>query len=360
MSSFSVSELKRINAGLCAGICSFNPLDSLHELESSVISLKNKNFDYNLTINYSIKYNQDLNCEVNKILAKNKIVIVCCSGGVDSQTLLHLCAKNPNKKILMALHVNHGLRSDADDEQSLVTSTCELYGVHLWSKKLSGGENVSSIESWARSHRMAFIDEVKTHVKNTYGEEPVFLTAHHAGDQSETVLMRLIRGTGLVGLQGIRDSHTLKPLLSCSKDSFYKYVKKHKIKILEDYTNSDTTIKRNFIRHSLCDTNSSIKDLLFNISINASEYVQLCEKEALKMYPNIAHIFDISQYSYKDCDAVKLRYALNAVYDLKALWTKKRIKTFDRFMYITQKQLILGSFKFIKNKNRLYVKPLQF
>lgn len=358
MTTFSVSELKRINAGLCAGISSFDPLESLNDLELFVTSFKAKSFNYQkpsgVSINKKIKVDSDL---VDNILKRNKIVIVCCSGGVDSQTLLHLCMKNQNKKILMALHVNHGLRSDADLEQKLVESVCELYGVPLWSKKLVPDENISSVESWARSHRMAFMDEVKTHIKNTYGEDPVFLTAHHAGDQSETVLMRLIRGTGLVGLQGIRDSHTLKPLLNCNKDSFYSYTKKHNIKLLEDYTNSDITIKRNFIRSNLQNSCDSINDLLFNISANAFEYVHLCEAHALKLFPNIAHIFDISNY-IDNSDAVKLRYALNARFDLKTLWTTKRIIAFDSFMSSKQSKLILGNYVFNKIKKRLYIKPI--
>ena len=131
--------------------------------------------------------------------------VVAVSGGADSVALLralHACGVS-----LTVAHVNHCLRgSDSDADEAFVRALCESLGVPCRVKSvdvaaLAAGDN---LESTARGVRYAFFAEVAAEVSAAW-----VATAHTADDQAETVLHRLIRGTGLQGLRGIAASMVL-------------------------------------------------------------------------------------------------------------------------------------------------------
>lgn len=106
----------------------------------------------------------------------------------------------------------------------------------------------TTVEECARNIRRFFLEEVRKKYKAAY-----ILTAHHADDQTETLLYRIAKGTSITGLAGIEETrqYYLRPLLSVSKKDILQYAKKNKVPFGHDETNDDTTIPRNRLRHNI-------------------------------------------------------------------------------------------------------------
>jgi tRNA(Ile)-lysidine synthase len=173
------------------------------------------------------------------------------SGGVDSHVLLHALvdqASDQQKLKLAALHVHHGLSANADDWLLHCESVCMALEVTYVAKRVTL-EAQASIEDAARNARyQAF--------QNVVGEDDVVLLAHHAGDQMETVLFRLLRGSGGKGLSGIpierrlgvSNTRIIRPLLSVPKNAIEDYAQRHQLVWIQDESNLDERFTRNFLR----------------------------------------------------------------------------------------------------------------
>lgn len=192
-----------------------------------------------------------LNTTPELIAAKR--VIIGYSGGLDSTVLLHLCSHDPlfkDKKIL-AVHVHHGLSPNADNWQQHCEQQCQQWQVRLTSRKVNidqhSGESLEKLAREARYQVFAALMQA--------GD--VLLTAHHQDDQAETVLMQLIRGTGIKGLAAmpvIKRFHLgyhLRPLLEASKAQLENYAEQQQLTWIHDESNDNTRFERNFIRHEV-------------------------------------------------------------------------------------------------------------
>jgi len=175
------------------------------------------------------------------------------SGGLDSMCLLHLldawCKERGGQVI--AAHFNHCLRGEAADrDEAFVRETCEAWGIPL---TVGRGEvrdaakrEGLSIEEAARVLRYAFLSRAA----EAEGCSLV-CTAHHADDNAETVLLNLIRGTGLKGLAGMerRRGMLCRPLLDVTRSELEEYAARWSISHIEDETNADPdAAARNFLR----------------------------------------------------------------------------------------------------------------
>ncbi len=175
---------------------------------------------------------------------KNSGFLVAYSGGADSTALLHLFSKHPNVR---AIHINHGLQSQADNWLQHCQQTCDRLGIEL----ITEHANLSNAsENSCRQARYAFFSK---HLNR----HEILITAHHKRDQSETILLKLLRGTGLKGLSGIEKikpfakGYVARPLLDCSIESLMNYLIINTITWIEDTSNEDNNYKRNFIRNKI-------------------------------------------------------------------------------------------------------------
>ncbi|WP_245959059.1 tRNA lysidine(34) synthetase TilS [Marinomonas pollencensis] len=177
------------------------------------------------------------------------------SGGVDSHVLLHALVSVLNveqKAKLTAIHIHHGLSENADRWQQHCQSVCQQLGVKFVSRQVCLASQ-ASLEDAARKARYQVFEEVLS-------QDDVLLMAHHGGDQAETVLFRLLRGTGGKGLSGIPAIRALgkgallRPMLTMSKSSINAYAKHHGLCWVEDESNQDERFTRNFIRHRIVPT----------------------------------------------------------------------------------------------------------
>ncbi len=177
-------------------------------------------------------------------------VLIAVSGGVDSMVLLHLFVRAGIS--VGAAHVNFGLRAEAADEEDHVRQTCvamkiPLFVRHFETRKFAE-DNKLSIQVAARNLRYDFFQEVA----ESEGYNWV-ATAHHINDNLETVLLNLVRGTGIDGLTGIpaKQGRVIRPLLFATRADILEWARENKIPWKEDASNLDDHYHRNLIRNQV-------------------------------------------------------------------------------------------------------------
>lgn len=189
-------------------------------------------------------------------------IVVAVSGGADSIALLHLLielrAKEGLPIRLFAAHLNHGLRGNASDaDEQFVRTASEQLGIECLIERRDVARIASDqgmgIEEAGRKERFAFFERICI----ARGARTVAV-AHHADDQAETILHRILRGTGLRGLAGMSavrplspgsDIRLIRPLLTITRDELRQYLSERQIPFREDESNFDTSLMRNRIRH---------------------------------------------------------------------------------------------------------------
>ena len=232
--------------------------------------------------------------EGNLIQKKDKIV-VGVSGGPDSITLLECLNKYKEKleiEIIVA-HINHLIRKDSTEDEQYVENICKKMNIKCYIKR----ENVLNIaknekigtEEAGRKVRYKFFDEILKKEKANK-----IAIAHNMNDNAETILLNLLRGTGLNGLEGIQPmeyNKYIRPLINISRKEIEEYVEKNKLKPKIDYTNKENIYKRNKIRNELLPylkkINPNIVESLSRLSKIVKEENTYIKKETEKIYDNI-------------------------------------------------------------------------
>ena len=223
--------------------------------------------------------------DLNKILKgtdfeKSRVVGVALSGGRDSVALCHaLLTAGEN---IVAINVEHGIRGERSIADSdFVKDFCEKYGITLYSFSVDvpsyAKEYGYTIEQAARFLRYAKFEEA---IES--GLCDVIALAHHGGDQAETILMRILRGTGTAGLVGMKElrGRYVRPLLHYTRVDIDEYIKANGLSYVEDETNADETYTRNFLRGEIARIKARYKDLeksFERLSKNADEIEEYVE-----------------------------------------------------------------------------------
>lgn len=188
----------------------------------------------------------------NLFSPKDKL-LVAVSGGVDSVVLCELC--NQAGYYFMIAHCNFKLRGEESErDEKFVRELGKNYGVEVLVKEFDtdkyAAENKLSTQEAARNLRYDWFKELINQSTN----KPIhLLTAHHADDNNETVLMNFFRGTGLHGLTGIPASinYIRRPLLSFSKEELLAFAKENKLDFVDDSSNQSSKYTRNFFRNEI-------------------------------------------------------------------------------------------------------------
>lgn len=195
--------------------------------------------------------------ESASLLAKGERLVVAVSGGADSVALLRALVLLSREYgwSLTAAHLNHGIRGgEADRDEAFVHRFCDAQGVRCLSRKLNiraiaAARRGASLEETAREVRYQWLAEVA----RDQGAGKI-ATGHHRDDQAETVLMNLIRGSGIDGLKGIlplRSGLIVRPLLAVDREAILAFLQREGLIFREDATNRDTAFLRNRIRGEL-------------------------------------------------------------------------------------------------------------
>jgi len=197
--------------------------------------------------------------KISGLLSSYKRIVVAFSGGLDSHVLLHLLvisskAKKAKKAKaeITALHINHNVSSNSKKWAKHCQQICKKLDVKYIDKdvKVKSNHGKHSPEEILRNLRYEAFAELLP-------KGGCLLTAHHANDQAETLLLQLFRGAGPKGLAGIpvktkfAKGWLIRPLLNCTRAELLQYAKQHRLKWIEDESNADLKFDRNFVRHQL-------------------------------------------------------------------------------------------------------------
>lgn len=228
---------------------------------------------------------------------RNVHVVLAASGGADSMTLLRamLAVKAECGGVgrLFVVHVDHQLRGDESTaDAEWIAQECESLRVplsvcHCSAEQLASNAHGDGLEAAARSERYRLLTETAERLGARY-----VATGHTFDDQAETVLFRLLRGSGIRGLAGMAPSRPLgqsvtlvRPLLACRRAELLAYLQSLGQLFRDDASNSDRRFTRNRIRHDLLprlrsDYNAEIDAALVRLAEQAFSAQQFIEAEA--------------------------------------------------------------------------------
>ena len=221
--------------------------------------------------------------------ASQSHLLIAFSGGADSVSLLYMMKMLSDAQktpfAVSAFHVNHGIRGEEAKRDALFCSDfCQKHGISLTSMTVDvpslAKESGRSLEEEARMARYRLLAEhIDTHPEITH-----LLTAHHADDQAETVLFRMLRGTSPKGLCGIplmrqfaaktREVPLIRPLLHLTKQQILSYCENNKLSFVIDSTNMTADASRNLLRNILLpaakEINPAFSEALLRLSSSAA------------------------------------------------------------------------------------------
>ena len=232
----------------------------------------------------------------NNLINKGDVIVVGVSGGPDSITLLTCLNKFKDYfeiKIICA-HINHLIRKDSTEDEQYVENVCEKMGIKCYVKRAEvekiAKKKKKGSEEVGRKIRYDFFDEVAR--KENANKIAI---AHNMKDNAETMLLNIIRGSGLTGLEGIQAEEYgkyIRPLINCTREEIEEYCEKNNLQPRIDSTNKENIYRRNIIRNKLLpqlqELNPNIVESLSNLSKIVKVQNMHIKNEVENIYNKIA------------------------------------------------------------------------
>ena len=224
-------------------------------------------------------------------------LVLAVSGGPDSITMLDILNEIRNEKIInfeiCVAHINHMIREEAKSDELYVKKYCEEKNIDFYSKSIDvlklANNNKTGTEEMGRIVRYKFFDEV---LEKT-GSNKVSI-AHNKNDKAETMIMNILRGSGISGLKGIEPKRGkyIRPLIECERFEIENYCKEKNLNPRIDKTNFDNTYTRNKIRNIVIpyikqEFNPNIINTLSRLSELVVEEDDYIENKVKKAYETL-------------------------------------------------------------------------
>ena len=232
----------------------------------------------------------------NLIEDRDKIVLAV-SGGPDSISMLNILNNFKKEKILnfdfCVAHVNHMIRKEAKEDEMFVKAYCEKNDISFYSKSIDvkklANNNKIGTEEAGRNARYEFFDEI---LRKTNSDR--IAIAHNKNDKAETIIMNILRGSGISGLKGIeaKRGKYIRPLIECERFEIEKYCEEKNLKPRIDKTNFENIYTRNKIRNVVIpyiekEFNPNIIETLNRLSEVVSDEENYIEKVVLNKFKEI-------------------------------------------------------------------------
>ncbi len=300
---------------------------------------------FSIVENFFLKYN----------LHSAKRVAVAFSGGFDSMCLLDLTLQLSKKYgfELFALHLNHNWRGDESlAEAKNCENICKEKNIKFIVKTLPC--DCSKTETAAREYRYNFFDECINELKLD-----AILTAHNANDNAETLIYRLTKGTGILGLQGIKEVRDkfYRPLININRQDIEQYCAENNLKPNSDSSNENTKYKRNFIRKEilpkLCQISDNAIDAINSLSKIAQNDNNIVEEYISQVMKKIQkEDYILTQKFVELSESVQNRIIYNVLIDNNLDYDYKTIRKLVDFINLnhkekTAKKISLNNEKFL-------------
>lgn len=229
-----------------------------------------------------MKHPKTIEQEVINFIKKHQLINGACkiliglSGGADSIFALRFFNKYKQKYNLKiaAVHINHNLRDDESDrDEKFCGKICENLNIEYHNSKVNvktfAKKNKKSIEEAARILRYQQFEEISKLTKSDF-----IVTAHNSDDNTETVLLNIVNGTGLDGISGIpvKRGKIIRPFLCLSKTDILNYLKSEKINFVQDSSNENLDFDRNYLRKKIIpNIKKKLNPSLDSVVLNSSE-----------------------------------------------------------------------------------------
>ncbi|MBL0356804.1 MAG: tRNA lysidine(34) synthetase TilS [Chitinophagaceae bacterium] len=327
----------------------------------------------------------------NHLFQPKDMLLLAVSGGIDSVVLCELCHRAGYQFVIA--HCNFQLRgAESERDENFVRSLGEKYGVKVFIKKFDtekyAREHKKSIQEAARDLRYKWFLQICTdgsvgRVSETKSDKPgwnvtieyakprtLLVTAHHANDSVETMLMNFFKGTGIKGLQGIKPRHELllyliRPLLFAKKEELVAFAIQNNLPFAEDSSNKSDKYTRNYFRNQLIPdlkkVYPQVEDNLIDnlhrfheIEILYQQSIQLHKKKLLEQKGNEVHIPVLKLLKTQPLATVL--YEIIKEYNFTAHQTEE---TINLLKSETGKYINSHTHRIFKNRHWLIITPNQ-
>jgi tRNA(Ile)-lysidine synthase len=287
-------------------------------------------------------------------------LIVSVSGGCDSMALLSMMIDGPFR--IAVVHFNHMKREESMIEADLVEAYCKEHDIpfHYYTIEVNEG----NFHHQAHELRKHYLLEVARLYKTPY-----ILTAHHLDDLFENILIKMTRGSNLLGYSGMQLMHSdghftyIKPMLYTSKDEILTYVEKHKIPYLDDASNEENYYLRNRYRHAVIpimkQENDNLLEQIKQYHHQVSSAFHFIRKTT-KTFIKEDMIIPIDTYEALD-DAIQddiIAYLIEANDLSLSFEIIQKIKKMLLSKRPNQVYRLSKSFEFVKTYNKAQIKPI--
>ncbi len=225
-------------------------------------------------------------------------IVLGVSGGPDSISMLNILKEIKDEQIIKfeiyVAHINHMIREEAIDDEKYVEDYCNKNNIKCHIKRIDvvkiANDKKIGTEEAGRKARYEFFEEI---LKRTNSNK--IAIAHNINDKIETIIMHLLRGSGLSGLKGIepiRDNKFIRPLIECERSEIEQYCEKYELNPRIDKTNFENEYTRNKIRNIVIpyikqEFNPNIVQTLSRLSDVAIEEIKYISKQTQKIYQQI-------------------------------------------------------------------------
>ena len=221
------------------------------------------------------------------LVPEGSSVLMAVSGGVDSVVMAHLFRRISEQfdLDLKIAHFNHNLRgAESDEDEAFVKGLAESWKLPFLSDRWDSPAE-TNLEAEARKARYTFLEKSRREL-----ESDLIATAHHADDQAETILMRLVEGAGYRGLRGMpeKSGRIVRPLLHFTKQELQDYASANSLRFMVDSSNSDLKFDRNRIRKKIIprikDLNPSFATTVRRTVSSLNDVSALLDREVSALY----------------------------------------------------------------------------
>ena len=297
-----------------------------------------------------------------KLIENGDTIIVGASGGPDSQFMIYMLNSLKSQidfEIILA-HLNHLHRKEARNDENLVRKTAEELNLKFFTRARSMDDYAKKLklssEDAGRRLRYEFFNDLAKEYKN-----PKIAVAHNKDDQAETVLMRIIRGTGLDGLRAMdyKSGNIIRPILDIKKSEIIAYIDFKKIPYAIDHTNFENDYTRNKIRLDIIpkleEINPRVVDQIYSLSELAKDDLEVLDGVIGDKFAELSDIkkdkiiFDKAKFDKTD-PAILRRIIRKAIETLNGEIKDISRENIDEFLTI--RDLGTGK-KIIKDRLRL-------